>query len=95
MSEDERVLEEAKARPDSPEAQVEAAEWLVQRGRYEEALPFLERALELDGEFEPTYWNYRGVIALHGDHDEAEAHFLRALDLDPELTQAHFNLGIF
>ena len=95
MSEDEKVLKEARARPDSPEAQLEAAEWLVQRGRYEEALPFLERALELDGEFEPTYWNYRGVIALHGDHDEAEAHFLRALDLDPELTQAHFNLGIF
>ncbi|HIE04607.1 MAG TPA: tetratricopeptide repeat protein [Candidatus Latescibacteria bacterium] len=95
MSEDERVLKEARARPDSFEVQAGAAEWLVRRGRYEEALPFLERALELDDEFGPTYWNYRGVIALHGDHDEAEAYFLKALDLDPELTQAYFNLGIF
>ncbi|HID10809.1 MAG TPA: tetratricopeptide repeat protein [Candidatus Latescibacteria bacterium] len=96
MSEDERVLKEARTRPDSFEAQVEAVEWLVEHGRYGEALPFLERALKLDSDFEPLYWNYRGVIALHGDsEDEAEVHFRKALERDPELMQAHFNLGVF
>jgi len=95
MSEDERILKEAEANPNSPEAQAKAAEWLVRQGRYDEALPFLERALELEGDFEPLYWNYRGVIALHsGSEDEAESCFLKALKVDSNFSQAHFNLGV-
>lgn len=59
----------------------------------EEALRFLDEADELEPNVGHGF-NLRGAIFTRKrDFDQAEAHFRKALELDPELTLALFNLG--
>ena len=68
---------------------------LVQDQRCDEAVEYLNGAIELD----PTMagaWRTLGVAhATLGNHDEAEEAFDRALELDPESSLGWHNRGIY
>ncbi len=67
---------------------------LMDDGRFEEAIPLLERALEKDPKFSRALIAL-GYSLLKTNHiDEARTKLLRAIDLAPESSLAHVNLGL-
>lgn len=54
----------------------------------------LRRALELDDSLADAYNVLGSVYAAAGYHTEALEHYNRAEELDPEITQVHFNKGL-
>jgi tetratricopeptide (TPR) repeat protein len=65
---------------------------LNRAGREEEAKANLEVALVLDPTYEEAYFNL-GLIKRRTDQSEAERLFLKALEIDPEYSNAHRELG--
>ena len=53
-------------------------------GRYEEALRWMEQALELDPDFVPGHWHRTWVCGVAGRGEEAIAHAERARALAPD-----------
>jgi tetratricopeptide (TPR) repeat protein len=70
------------------------AKYLHQEGNYEEAVREYRRAAELDDE-NPFIYNYMGLALLSlEDYDGAIKALKQALVLNPNLTDAHNNLGV-
>ena len=67
---------------------------LVEAGRYAEAIPVLERALEVEPEFSRAYVTLGLARMELGDLVGATADFERALELDPVSPEAHNDLGL-
>jgi tetratricopeptide (TPR) repeat protein len=66
---------------------------LVEQGRYEEAVEKLRIATSLIST-NATAWNFLGLAYHHsGQATNAEIAYLKALSLDRNLAEAHFNLG--
>ena len=64
-----------------------------QAGDYTQALNLLAQADQLRPD-QPDSWNLRGVILLKEKaYDKAQAAFARAIELDPDLWAAQFNLA--
>jgi tetratricopeptide (TPR) repeat protein len=66
-------------------------------GHYQQAIPFFQRALELDGPNpQARHWLFLGVAQMGAD-PEAQRHakdsLFRARELQPELALVHFELG--
>jgi len=60
---------------------------------YKQALHDFNRAIELDANYDQTYYN-RGVVKAHlGDKQGAIADFNKALELKPDYAQAYSNRG--
>src|SRR2546423_2709671 len=66
---------------------------LIERAKYSQAREKLVRAAEIL-KTNAQAWNYLGVASQHaGDATEAEKAYQRALLIDHDLSEAHFNLG--
>ena len=55
---------------------------------YEQVIADYTKAIELESGFDLAYL-YRGITYMEEDVEAAQADILRALELDPELTEAH------
>jgi len=67
---------------------------LFHQGRVDEAIPQLERALEIEpGNFQAND-NLGDILAQRGQFDEAASYFKKALAAYPNLADAHNNLGV-
>ncbi len=80
-------------RPDCADALNLLGVLCCQRGRAPEALPYLERAVQLQPQ-NAIFQNNLGLALLAlARSREAETCFRRALELDPNYAEAHNNLG--
>ncbi|MDZ7338323.1 MAG: tetratricopeptide repeat protein [candidate division KSB1 bacterium] len=78
-----------------PFAELEAvALGLMAEGEYEAALPYLEQALALNPTSAPTHCHLGQVYYARMMWREAEEQFRKALALDFNLLEAHFNLAV-
>ncbi|MBC8094832.1 MAG: tetratricopeptide repeat protein [Akkermansiaceae bacterium] len=78
--------------PKGPRALLDGKK-LVEQGRYEEAVEKLRLATSLIGT-NAAAWNYLGLAYHHsGQAASAEQAYLKALTLDRNLAEAHYNLG--
>jgi len=76
------------------EAQVKLADALVKAGRPAEALAQLETVVTLDPVHRPRAWYNKGILHLQIGQPEAAADaFAQAAHLDPDLAEAHIQLG--
>jgi len=66
---------------------------LAERGRYEEALSYYDRALALRPDIAELLSNRGSALCNLGRLDEAETSVREALRLNPDLANAHNNLG--
>lgn len=66
---------------------------LAAANRVAEAVPLLERALELRPDFPQAHNNLGDDLNRLGRPREAVPHLRRALELQPEYPEAHYNLG--
>ncbi len=63
------------------------------QGREEEALPALQRAVDLLPDDAPARCNLGRALRHTGQLDAAMAHFRRAVEIKPDFADAHNNLG--
>lgn len=72
---------------------VDVAMELMNDGKYEQALPEWQKAVQLNSD-EPLAHNNLGfVLAERGRVEEAIRHYEKALELDPQYPEAYNNLG--
>ena len=64
------------------------------RGYYNEALPFIQKALSLDPELAPAHNNLGILLKELRRYGEAEGEYREAIRLDPDYPLPHNNLGI-
>jgi type IV pilus assembly protein PilF len=65
------------------------------RGQYAVALQELRKALEAENAYAPAYSILGLVHAELREDKQAEAHFLRAVELSPNYSEARNNFGLF
>lgn len=76
-----------------PETLENAGSNAIDAGRFDDALPYLERALALQPNFAQAH-NAMGILQHHlGNLDPAQVHFIRALALKPDFIEALNNVG--
>jgi tetratricopeptide (TPR) repeat protein len=66
----------------------------LDRGSVPEAYTALRAALELDAKNSQLYYMLGEICSLEGDHSAAESYWARAVQHDPDYTDAHIRLGI-
>jgi tetratricopeptide (TPR) repeat protein len=67
---------------------------LAIKGKYSEALPYMDLTIELDPDDAKAYSN-RGIVKSYlGRNEEALKDYDEAIKLDPNLAQAYYNRGI-
>lgn len=57
-------------------------------GRLEESQEHYEKALQLDDNYEVTYFNYGNLLVEMGEIEKAKAMYQKALEIEPELEAA-------
>jgi tetratricopeptide (TPR) repeat protein len=67
---------------------------LATQGKWDEAIPHFERALQLKPNYADAHYNLGDALATQGKWDEAIPHFERALQLKPDYADAHYDLGL-
>jgi tetratricopeptide (TPR) repeat protein len=78
---------------EEPKAREQMALVALRRNRFADAKSWAEQALRVNGQL-PLAWNYLGVAeAQLGQRAAAVAAWQRAVDLDPRLWDALWNLG--
>lgn len=65
---------------------------LCETGRLREALQVLKRACRINENEAVTYANIAGVYWELDEYEQALYHYQRALDLDPEMQEVHYNM---
>jgi hypothetical protein len=84
----------AEGRPESATALVFKADALARRGRYQEALDALDRAIKLDGKLALAY-DLRGLVrTVLLDYPAAAQDLDKAVDLAPRMANARFNRAV-
>ncbi len=83
---------ELELNPNDAVAEFQVGQILQIQGRPKEALPHLERALELDGEFPEALLAVARERTRLEQHEEAIALLERALNLQPQSEPAHYGL---
>ena len=66
---------------------------LVQEGKVDEAIPHLQKALQIRPEFAEARFNLGLAISQKGGVDEAIVQFQEALKIKPDFAEAHYILG--
>lgn len=83
--------------PNEPNLRFYFGTVLSSLGRHEEALSNFIKALELDGPNPPArHWLFLGMAQVSGKRETqkvAKVAFQRAIELDPQLALAHYELG--
>jgi len=67
---------------------------LVNEGRLEEAIPVLERVLELNPDFSPALTALGYALLETGHVSKARQKLLRSIDINPQSSLAYINLGL-
>jgi cytochrome c-type biogenesis protein CcmH/NrfG len=80
--------------PKNLRANVELANRLYDAGRYREALPYYQVAVDLDPKNVSVSTDYATALYYSGKADEALAQFDKSLAIDPKHGQTLFNIGI-
>lgn len=81
--------------PDDPSVHANLARTLIQTGELEQALQHFEHVLRLDPKNQPkTYNDFGLLLAQHQQQELAITYFKQAIKIDPQIPQAHFNLGL-
>ncbi|MEJ7728802.1 MAG: tetratricopeptide repeat protein [Polyangiaceae bacterium] len=81
-------------RPDLVEARVQYANFLLEAGNAEEALPVLEGAVRFDADNVPAHLNLGDCYRLLGRWADAKREFEWVLAHDASLPQVHYDLGL-
>jgi tetratricopeptide (TPR) repeat protein len=66
---------------------------LSKTGQVNEAMPYFQKAVELQPHNPVAYFNLGNVLFQNGRLDEAIAHYRKAVELKPDNAAAHNNLG--
>lgn len=61
--------------------------------RYEDAIVYLQRAVNLNPKYAIAYLNLGLALSKNGDNEQAKACYLKAIHIDPHFMQAKHNLG--
>ncbi len=89
-----RTLEALRQNPDSPVLHNELGSLLVQKGFPKDAEREFERAVNLDGNYYPAWYNLGLVRAAAGDEGGARRAFYQTIDEKPGHAIALFQLGL-
>jgi tetratricopeptide (TPR) repeat protein len=81
-------------RPSDASVMSTVAHLLAQRGRRDEAIGLLRRALELEAGSANGWFNLGFMLQEQGDHPEALSCFDRVLSLDEKHDRAHYGRGL-
>ncbi|MDQ3413251.1 MAG: tetratricopeptide repeat protein [Chloroflexota bacterium] len=84
---------EIDRQPENPRLMVSLANLLVAQGASDEAVPWYERAIEIDPNRIETRLDFAAALARRGSLSDAEVQLERALAIDDERADAHFLLG--
>lgn len=79
--------------PDSAEQQALLASMLASSGRLPEAIPIYEQAIELAPDNTEIRLDFARSLQVNGYPQDAEAQFLRVLEIDPQNHSAHYYLA--
>ena len=79
--------------PDSSLAHNNLGNFLLQRGRVDEAMEQFQNALAIEPRYALAHNNLGAALYQKGRVDEAIAHYQKALAIEPRYAQAHNNLG--
>lgn len=81
--------------PKNPVAWWDLAREMLEEKKYDQAMEFVDRSLAIRSEFAPPFF-YRGLIYMQTARPaEAEADFLRAIEISPNATEFRNTLGKF
>lgn len=80
--------------PRHPQAWGVCAFLLAQKGRYDDAVAALERAVDVRPDDASLLFNLGFVLQKSGRHDEAIERFARAIELQPNLDRAWYGAGL-
>ena len=80
--------------PYSARAMTNLAYELVQSGKPAEAIPYYQRALEIDPNSIHTIFNYAQALDQLGKFDLAVEQYKKWIELDPKNSDAYYNLGL-
>lgn len=67
--------------------------FLSNRGEIEKSIPFYQRALEINPNYDEARNNLGFAFAALGRFQDATNQYIKALSINPRLTEAHNNLG--
>jgi len=72
----------------------ERANSLAQSGKFEEAVRFYSRALEINPKFVMAHNNLGNVYLLQGEFEKSLEHYSKAIEIAPDFAESHYNLGV-
>lgn len=90
---EESLRETAQAGSSDPLAYLALASYLANTGRLNEAIPWYERGIDLAPDDATIRVDFARSLAEGGLQQDAEAQFLKAIELDDSNPQAHFYLA--
>jgi len=89
-----KIAEEAVARfPGLARANFEYAFHLQKAGRFEDCLPYLRKAMEMDSKYEEPFFFYGDVLVRQARYQEAVAPLRQAIENRPDYIGARVTLG--
>ena len=83
----------AKKAPNKARAQMNLGIILSKQGRMDEAMVYLNRAVQLDPDYDLAYYSLGDALMLQKKYILASESFAKALQIKPDNSLARFNLG--
>jgi protein O-mannosyl-transferase len=83
-----------KKNPSAAIANANLGKILYQEKKYDEAMSFISKALQLNPLLYEAQNNMGGILLKKGRYQEAAMHFQEAIQIKPSLVQAYVNLGL-
>lgn len=88
------LRQKAEANPRDPKPALELANFLYDHQRWSDAIPWYERALELEPRNTDARTDFATCLHQAGRFDEALKEYQRALELEPDKPQALYGLAL-